>query len=107
VRREALYHHTGLRGSHPKKHAHDICVNRPKSQCPALNLKATEVEAMTEAEFLARVGHTEVLEREDIPAENHSRERASGEEAIGHLKDQYTSGTPYQGAAGADRFARA
>jgi site-specific DNA recombinase len=105
----AKYYVTTVASKRPdgtKEYVYYVCQNRRQSRCPVLNIRAADLERMAEEEFLARVGGTDVLQRVDIPAEDHGGELASVAEAIENLEDVYAGGTVYQGADGAQRFAR-
>jgi hypothetical protein len=81
------------------------CSEARRQRCQAGRVPADYLEGLAAQLFLQLVGSQEILERIDIPADDHQAEMTAIEEAMHHLEEQYATGSVYQGAEGAERFA--
>jgi hypothetical protein len=88
-----------------REYLYYICYQRRTGSCPALRIRAGELEEMAAAAFLRAAGAAEIRRRVLIPAQDHGAELAKVEEAIANLEKQYVDGRLYQGESGAARFA--
>lgn len=82
-----------------------LCQTRRSGSCPALRIRADDLEDYAEKIFLRAAGAAEIRDRVLIPAEDHSSDLARVDEAIANLEDQYADGHVYEGKSGAERFA--
>jgi site-specific DNA recombinase len=82
-----------------------LCQEARQTRCPAGRVPALYLEDLAARLFVGLVGDQEIIEQVHIAAEDSSGEVAALEEAMGHLEEQYATGTVYRGEAGAARFA--
>ncbi len=68
------------------------CSLQAKSGCTGRNVPAEWLEHVTGIAFLGQVGDTEIIDRIEIPAEDHTRELAETDEAIANLDAEYREG---------------
>jgi site-specific DNA recombinase len=68
------------------------CSLHAKGECRGRNVPAEWLENITGIAFLGQVGDTEIIDRIEIPAEDHTRELAETDEAIDHLDAEYREG---------------